>query len=358
VIHEVPGGGYDQVNASVSHALASEVEVLQLMGDAAIDGTGNALPNRLYGNAGNNRLDGGVGSDVMHGGRGDDTYVVDDGADQVVELADQGVDTVRSSVSFTLGTHLENLILTGDDAINGTGNRADNQLVGNGGNNRLDGAQGADRMEGLGGDDRYVVDHVGDVIVEAAEGGRDQVLAMIDYVLPAEVENLLLGGKAVSGTGNAGSNELRGNALANRLYGGAGNDYLAGGAGDDRYVIGLGDGDDIVAEALGQEGGVDTLVFEAGIAEADVRVERSAQGLLLRLKNDQSILSPWTAEEGHGVERIEFASGVVWDTATLAGQQADQLVQALASVAPPAVGAVGVVDRPQLGMEPVLAVAA
>lgn len=358
VIHEVPGGGYDQVNASVSHALASEVEVLQLMGDTAIDGTGNALPNRLYGNTGNNRLDGGKGSDVMHGGRGDDTYVVDDGADQVVELAEQGVDTVRSSVSFTLGTHLENLILVGDEAISGTGNRAENQLVGNAGNNRLDGAQGADRMEGLGGDDRYVVDHVGDVIIEAPEGGRDEVLAMIDYVLPAEVENLQLGGKAVNATGNTGANELRGNALANRLYGDAGNDYLVGGAGDDRYVIGQGHGDDIIAEAPGQEGGVDTLVFEAGIAEADVRVERSLQGLLLRLKEDQSILSPWTAEQGHGVERIEFANGVVWDTATLAGQQADQLVQAMASFAPPAGGTGVATHRPMTGAEGMLAVAA
>src|SRR3546814_20728715 len=42
VIKEVVGGGYDVVKSSVSHVLASEVESLQLLGSAALNGTGNA----------------------------------------------------------------------------------------------------------------------------------------------------------------------------------------------------------------------------------------------------------------------------------------------------------------------------
>ncbi|XVN15289.1 hypothetical protein QZH47_02230 [Pseudomonas corrugata] len=128
VVKEVVGGGYDLVKSGVSHVLADEVESLQLQGSAAINGTGNGLSNRLVGNSANNVLDGAGGSDVMIGGLGDDTYVVDDGFDRIVESEGEGTDTVNSSVSFTLGNHLENLSLTGHAAINATGNATNNIL--------------------------------------------------------------------------------------------------------------------------------------------------------------------------------------------------------------------------------------
>ena len=318
VVKEVVGGGYDVVKSSVSHVLADEVEVLQLQGSAAINGTGNGLANRLVGNAGNNVLDGAGGADVMVGGLGDDIYVVDDGADRIVESADEGTDTVRTSVSFTLATHLENLELTGDADINGTGNAVDNILRGNRGDNRLDGAQGADQMHGGGGNDSYFVDHMGDQAIEAPDSGFDRVFASVDFSLGANVERLELVGPALNATGNSADNELIGNTLDNRLYGGAGNDFLQGGSGNDRYVFGAGHGQDVISEALGVAGGTDSIVFEAGIEERDVAVEHSAQGMVLRLNDGQQIVSGWTAAGGHAIERIEFANGKVWNTATLA----------------------------------------
>ena len=68
-----------------------------------INGTGNALSNPITGNILDNILDGAGGADTMEGRQGNDTYFVDNAADVVIELADQGNDTVLASVSYTLG---------------------------------------------------------------------------------------------------------------------------------------------------------------------------------------------------------------------------------------------------------------
>nr|WP_260416210.1 calcium-binding protein [Pseudomonas cichorii] len=332
VIKEVVGGGYDLVKSSVSHTLANEVESLQLLGTAAINGTGNELANRIVGNSANNVLDGAGGSDVLIGGLGDDTYVVDDGSDRVVESQGQGTDTVNASVSFTLASNLENLNLTGSASINATGNSVDNILRGNIGDNRLDGAQGADLMIGGLGNDTYFVDNAGDVVIEDADAGNDKVISTVDYTLAANVEVLSLSGSALNATGNAQANELFGNEHDNRLYGGAGDDFLQGGKGNDRYVFGVGHGQDMINEDLDASGGVDAIVFEAGINASDVAVDHSAQGMVLRLNDGQQIISGWTAARGHSIERIEFANGTVWNTATLATQanRAPTIAQAIA----------------------------
>ena len=98
----------------------------------------------LYGEAGNDTLDGGTGADTLYGGTGNDTYVVDNAGDVVTEYANEGIDTVQSGISYTLGNNVENLTLTGTAAINGTGNELDNTIAGNAGNNTLSGLAGSD----------------------------------------------------------------------------------------------------------------------------------------------------------------------------------------------------------------------
>ena len=153
VVVELSGEGTDTVRASVSHALSDHAENLILTGSIHIDGTGNAANNVITGNAGNNvltggagndTLDGGAGADTLVGGTGDDVYVVNSAADVVVEQALEGTDTVRSSASYALSAHVENLTLTGFADIKGTGNSAANVLQGNHGNNVLAGGEGGD----------------------------------------------------------------------------------------------------------------------------------------------------------------------------------------------------------------------
>src|SRR5690606_34502057 len=93
----------------------------------------------LYGYGGNDVLNGGTGVGTRRGGKGNDTYYVDNVGDRVIELSGEGTDSVRSSISYTLGNHVENLTLTGTRTINATGNSLANRLTGNAKNNVLDG---------------------------------------------------------------------------------------------------------------------------------------------------------------------------------------------------------------------------
>lgn len=181
--------------------------------------TGDALANTLFGKGGNDLLDGGTGSDRLEGGTGNDSYVVDNAGDIVVENAGEGIDTILTSLGWTLGANLENLTLTGTGAINGTGNALANILTGNSGANILDGLQGDDVLRGLAGN---------------------------DFIY-----------------GREGLDTLDGGDGADVLTGGAGRDTLTGGAGNDRFDF------DAVSESAAGAG--DTILdFTQGADRIDL----------------------------------------------------------------------------------------
>jgi Ca2+-binding RTX toxin-like protein len=229
---------------------------------------GTAAGEVLNGSAiSNDFIIGAGGVDSMTGLAGDDVYLTD-GGDSISEVAGGGTDTVLSSVTYTLSTHLENLVLLAG-AVDGTGNGANNLLCGNAannsltglvGNDTLNGAAGADTMIGGLGNDTYVRDNVGDVVTELAGQGADTVKSYLTLSLSTagwtEVENLtLLGSSAISGTGNAWANMLIGNAAANVLDGGVGADTMVGGLGNDTYLCDH--AGDVVTELAGE--GTDTV---------------------------------------------------------------------------------------------------
>ena len=249
VITELAGEGIDTATSSVTYTIGANVEMLVLIGTSAINGTGNTLNNVLTGNAGNNILSGGAGADAMTGGLGNDTYVVDALGDVVTEFASQGTDSVQTTLTYMLGANVENLILTGATAINGTGNGLNNLLTGNTGNNVLDGGIGADTLVGGAGNDTYVVDVASDVVTEGSSAGTDLVQSAVTLTLAANVENLtLIGTSTINGTGNTLTNILTGNGADNLLDGGMGADTLMGAAGNDTY--GVDNAGDIVTEAV------------------------------------------------------------------------------------------------------------
>ncbi|AKF47433.1 M10 family metallopeptidase C-terminal domain-containing protein [Pseudomonas fragariae (ex Marin et al. 2024)] len=193
---------------------------------------GTSDDDTLVGSSGNDVLDGDQGADDMSGGDGNDIYVVDNAFDTVTESNDSPsqVDTVVSSVSWTLGANVENLVLTGVSAINGTGNAVKNVIIGNANNNILDGAAGADMLTGGDGSDSYYVDDAADRVVEtntdAQVGGVDTVYSSLaSYTLGANLENIVINS---SGAANA-----TGNALDNLIYAGAGDNVMDGRDGND-----------------------------------------------------------------------------------------------------------------------------
>ncbi|HNY64459.1 MAG TPA: calcium-binding protein [Deltaproteobacteria bacterium] len=302
VIVENPAEGIDTVSCSFTCALASEVENLTLTGAAAISGTGNDLDNYLTGNsagnsltggAGNDTLDGCAGSDTMRGGPGDDTCCIDSPSDMVIENAGEGIDTIRSSITYTLGSTFENLTLTGTAAISGTGNDLDNRLTGNSagntltggaGNDTLDGSAGADTLAGGTGDDTYVVDSTSDRITENPGEGTDTVLSSVTWTLGSDLENLTLTGtSSIGGIGNSLGNYLIGNSASNTLAGGEGNDTLDGGAGADTLAGGFGD-DTYIVNSI-----TDSLI--------DRIIEHNVEGR-------DTILSSITYTLGSGIENL------------------------------------------------------
>ena len=292
-VTEAASEGTDTVRVAVTsvaggntYTLDDNVENATLTNAIAFNLTGNDLDNTLTGNAAANRIDGGAGSDAMAGGAGNDIYVVDDLGDTVTEILNGGIDTVESSVTFTLGSHLENLTLTGAADINGTGNELANTLIGNSGantltggagNDILDGGAGVDTLVGGNGNDTYYVDESLDVIDEQGPATDiDSVIASASYTLSANLENLTLAGSAhINGTGNALNNTIIGNDGNNAIDGGAGVDILKGGKGDDTYtvdIVKVGTGStataafqDSVTEVAGQ--GNDSLVLRGVVGD-------------------------------------------------------------------------------------------
>ncbi|WP_285719540.1 calcium-binding protein, partial [Pelosinus sp. IPA-1] len=334
VIVENAGEGTDTVYSNLTtYTLGANLENLILYGTGNINGTGNEVNNVLTGNSGNNTLDGGLGADTMIGGLGNDTYVVDNIGDVVVENAGEGIDTVLSSIAYTLGANVENLTLTGTANINGVGNDFNNVITGNSGNNVLAGGLGADTMIGGQGNDTYVVDNIGDVIVENAGEGTDTVYSnLASYTLGSNLENLILYGTGnISGTGNelnnviianSGNDNLYGGAGNDTLYAGAGNDLLDGGLGNDTYVIDIGCGNETINSYVGNniDNGFDTLQFQ-NIALSGMSFTKNGNDLICTIGQTGKTIdvSNWFLGANYQVDQFQFADGTL--TATQVSQK-------------------------------------
>lgn len=326
--------------------------------------TGLAGNDTLTGGQGHDLLDGGTGTDTMQGNLGNDTYIVDMAGDVVTELASEGTDTVQSSITYTLGSNVEHLTLTGSSNLNGTGNGLDNILTGN---------SGANVLTGRAGNDTYIVS-AGDTVVENAGGGTDTVQSTVTWILSLNVENLTLTGTAnINGIGSSGNNVLIGNSGNNILAGGFGNDTMVGGEGNDSLLGGSGNdqlvgelGDDTLIGGAGNDtltgsGGNDVLIggadddvyyfsrgdgqdaildldlfpynrdqalFGTTINPLDLVLSRQANDLRLAIhgSTDAVTVKDWYLSNNNRIETVQAGNGDV-----LISTQVDQLIQAMAA---------------------------
>ena len=329
VVTEFGGGGtQDTINfatvagfTAYTLAAGSEVDLINLGGNV-VNVTGNELAQTIIGTGVAETLTGGGGADVLSGGGGIDVYNVADSAAVIVD--NDGLANVvnftgtTGGIDITDGQSIASITATGTFAVGAAGvflvgNNAVQTITGGNGNDILNGqggvggGGGGDTLVGGAGDDIYRVytsnlvgnainNAVGDLITEGANAGNDIVYTSANYVLGANVEQLVAADQA-----NVTTLTLVGNGLNNVISGSNGNNVLVGAGGNDT-LTGL--------------GGADTFHFNqaVGAADADIIADfNGAQGD--RISLDANIFSAL----GNTLDASEFQLGTI-ATATSTGQ--------------------------------------
>lgn len=224
------------------------------------------------GTAGNDLMTGTAGADALKGFGGDDTYIVNHKSDVVTEQLNDGIDSVKTTLStYALTPNVENLSYTGSGAFNGTGNSLANVITG---------GSGADILQGLNGNDTLY-----------GEDGNDKLYG-------GELCDTLYGG--------AGNDQLYGGVSSDQLYGGDGNDLLKGEDGNDTLNGGKG------VDQLYGGAGNDSFVFDQAPTpgNADIISDFSVPGDTIRL--DHAVFDTL------GVGKLSGANFAYWSDAATA----------------------------------------
>jgi Ca2+-binding RTX toxin-like protein len=342
---------------------------------------GNALNNMLSGSYGSDTLDGGLGADTLNGWGGNDTYIVDNVGDVVSETSTVAteIDSVQSSVTYTLGANVENLTLTGAAAIYGIGNELANVLVGNDAINTLNGLDGNDTIHagagdgafGGAGDDTllaqnaagqwsYLYGEAGDDILtggagaDAFFGGEGN-----DTITGGAGDNYIWGDDFSVGSGNdiihggEGYDYIVGGGGDDLILGNGGNDSLNGGAGNDFYVLGRGYAADTIVENDAIAGNTDIAQFLTGVAADQIWFQHVGNNLEASIigTSDKLVVQDWYLGSANHVEQFKTTDGAK----TLLDSNVQNLVNAMASFAPPAAGQTSLPTNYQTSLAPVIA---
>ncbi len=259
-ITESADEGYDRVDSDVSYTLSEHVEELNLVGESAVDGTGNAQDNRITGNDAANLLDGLGGNDDLDGAAGDDTLRGGDGDDYLYG----GADALGGGDGDYGGDEEYSADLETGGTFEAGGSKVTNNdyLDGGSGNDHLDGASGDDTLFGRDGDDYLYGGDDGNGGGSLEYGGGIGNISYEEYLLNLFNEGIITPTEyswyqeTLDYPGYEAGGDYAGPVTNNDyLNGGFGNDILDGGTGDD-VLIG-GDGDDYLYGGGDESGGIE-----------------------------------------------------------------------------------------------------
>lgn len=262
--------------------------------------TGTTGADFLIGNDAGNIINGLSGNDVMVGGLGDDVYIVNQSADVIVEYESEGIDIIRSAISYTISDNVEKMILTGTKDLEATGNSQNNKFIGNSGDNIISGLYGND-------------------VIYAGAG-----------------EDTLYGGKGHDKlVGGSGNDLMIGDSGRDTFYGQQGDDVLVGGTGNDQYKFRRTEDADTIIEDDLTAGNTDLLLLGADIASDQLWFSQEGQDLKVSIigTSDQVLIQDWYQGAAHHVEQIISGDGL-----TLLDNHVQSLVDAMSGLTPPAMG--------------------
>ncbi|MGN5222264.1 calcium-binding protein [Aeromonas veronii] len=287
----------------------------------------------LAGDRGNDRLEGFAGAETYLFNRGDGQDVINDygwgystsdklrfgegitagdllatrdGNDILIRLRQDGVltgDSIRIEQAYTNTDYwIETLVFSDGSTLSGQVLfELTSEVHGDEGDNTLTGANLADVQYGHGGNDTL-----------NGGGGNDKLY------------------------GDAGDDTLNGGAGNDLLEGGDGNDVLDGGTGNDTYVFKRGNGVDLICENDSTSGNLDLLLFDGDITADKLWFSQNDNNLDIAIMGTDEKMSVqnWYFSKNYHIEQFKTADGK-----TLIDSQVQQLVNAMAGLTPPAVGA-------------------
>ncbi|MDI1350342.1 calcium-binding protein [Aquabacterium sp.] len=323
-------------------------------------GSGNDLINggagndTLYGDAGNDTLDGGAGNDLLWDGAGEDVYLfgLDSGQDTITNIEDTAA---ASTDTVLLGAGITPSDVTLTKVIRPVGSVSDLDLA-------ISVKGTTDRLVVRGHFAKYGSASTSIGSIKFADGTVWDAAAIAlkalgattgnDYLSGSDANdtlNALEGNDTLSGGGGedvldggqgsdtlwggAGNDTLKGGTGVDSMDGGAGNDDLDGGSGNDRlfggagadtYRFGRGSGSDYITNSDSDAVGIDadTILLGAGIIPTDLTLNRSGDDLIIRINGTDDLLQvkSYFVNDGASssvVENLRFASGTVWNYATV-----------------------------------------
>ncbi|WP_263013271.1 calcium-binding protein [Mesorhizobium sp. AR02] len=248
----------------------------------------------------------GDGDNVFIGGKGDDLLVSGAGSDLFVYTRGDGTDYIRDSSASLV--EKDTLFLTNLAATDLTFERIGDTLI----------------LKISGSNEKIISENF-----FANWGEKNFGIDQIRFADGSLMDREAIRSHTTT-VGDGRDNLVQDSPLNDVLQGGKGDDEIRIGAGNDTILYAAGDGFDFITDTSGVKTEIDKLVL-ANLMPSDVELSRVGNALTIKILatgeiiTDQMFfyqsgapnqLNDWN-DHGWGIDRIQFASGAVWDRQTI-----------------------------------------